>query len=153
MTRPVNTKFNRRTLPVTGEKRKYTCMSCRRVRTWTQVGDLPERCLACARLHNTDMNMGRDTNRPWAVEMAAGATLNERLDSILHWSPELNRWMYFDGNRWIRGTEVDAHGVVKAVLGSLGRFHKLTGPESTRMIEAEMETFRLWIIARANGST
>lgn len=148
--RTVNTKFNRRSLVETasGEKRKYRCQSCRRVREWTQVGDPPIRCLACAKLHNIDTNMGRDPNRPWAVDMAAGETLNDRLDSILHWSPELRRWMYFDGDRWIRGTEVDAHGVVKAVLGSLGRFDGLAGQQVSRMIEDEAESFRLWIVER-----
>lgn len=152
MTRTINENFVRKALLATAEKRKYTCVDCKKTRTWSQPGDLPERCMACGKLHNTNMNMGRDTNRPWAVELAAGATLNERLDSILHWSPELRRWLYFDGNRWIQGTDVDAHGVVKAVLGSLGRFDGIAGTQITRLIEAEMETFRLWILARINES-
>ena len=144
MTRPVNTKFNRRRVENKAPTRRYVCMTCRRTREWSQVGDLPDRCLQCSKVHNAETNNGKDTNRPWALDDAVGETINDRLDKILHWSPEISRWLYWDGDRWVRGTDVDACAIVKSLMFSTGAI------ENT--VEHNMEAFRLFIVERLNGN-
>lgn len=57
------------------------------------------------------MVTGTGTNAPWDMSRAQEGDLAERLMAVLHWSPSINRWLYHDGNRWVKAVCAEEYGV------------------------------------------
>lgn len=154
MSRTVNEHWNRRALSIgaMAENRYFRCADCRRVAAWTQTGDLPERCRPCSKLWNERAGDSRDVCAPWDLStLPVEGDILERLDRILHWSPAIARWLYWDGDRWVKGWEGDAYRICLALVapGRRPNSHSATGhADTTRSV---VEAFRAMCVERGVG--
>lgn len=117
----VNSEWNRRIFQPAEEPVSFTCHDCGVEQVWKQRGAVPLRCHPCARRAHEETN----AHMPYDFKLfGMEGDLCERLPDVLHWSSSLQRWMYFDGNRWCKGYDVDAYKIVLELLRQAGLAQK-----------------------------
>lgn len=113
----INTEWNRRMFEPTEEPVRFICHDCGVEQEWKQRGAVPLRCYPCAQ----KSHVKPASYVPYDFGLfGMEGDMCERLPDVLHWSPSLKRWMYFDGNRWVKGCDVDAYKVVLGLLRKVG---------------------------------
>lgn len=113
----VNTEWNRRMFEPAEEVVRFICHDCKVEQVWKQRGSVPLRCHPCAK----KSHVTETPNRPYDFGLfGIDGEMCERLPDVLHWSVSLRRWMYNDGNRWVKGYEVDAYKIVLELLRQVG---------------------------------
>src|SRR6266704_135565 len=83
------------------------CRTCHKTIIWLQVGTVPKFCDTCFSAHREDRTYNRDFRPIWMKgEITAEGTFLERIDELVHYSPQSKRWYVKEPERWVGATEV-----------------------------------------------
>lgn len=88
---------------------RSNCITCDKVMIWRQAGDIPKYCDNC---YHAAKGREKIHTAKWdkSIVPEEGDFL-DRIDNVIHYSSEINRWFLREPDRWVGCSEIEVERI------------------------------------------